>query len=309
MRLHRRHDDALRQREKALVERAVEHDRALDEVDDLLEHAGRVAPRSDRVETLVDEAPPLVGIRLDTGRTKPFGVSLRALYLDFAGVAEPMPVRRASAGNPGEGNRHGFTVELGAEPPDGSREAQIRRPPAHGFPEAQATHDAGEPVRQDLGQRNARHTPPDVPVPALEIRRLDTEAACEPLPRLRRRAVLVEGGAFGRAPALLVGRPVGHAFHDERQPSRPDEERRRIGGKLAAAQLRQLLRGLAAGGSGQLLAADLKQQRGHRPPSPARLPRPRAPRRAVRPGAPAPVRGRCTTPARSRRSRRARPAD
>ena len=67
VRLHRRHDHALRQLEKALVEAALEHDRLLDQVDDFGELAAGVAPAADRVQPFDDQPPALVCNRLDVG--------------------------------------------------------------------------------------------------------------------------------------------------------------------------------------------------------------------------------------------------
>src|SRR5205085_1980892 len=57
--LHRRLDHALGEREIALVEAPLEHERPLDEVDHLAQDARRVAPLAERVEAFADQALPL----------------------------------------------------------------------------------------------------------------------------------------------------------------------------------------------------------------------------------------------------------
>ena len=73
--LHRRLDHPRRQREEALVEAALQHDRALDEVDDLVELPERVAPAFGQPR---DDLPPALGrVRLDAVRPQRLGVALR----------------------------------------------------------------------------------------------------------------------------------------------------------------------------------------------------------------------------------------
>src|SRR5205807_2408123 len=68
VRLHRRLDHAPRQREVALVEAALEHERLLDEVDHLLEHVAGVAPALKRVQPLDDRPPATRAVGIDTRR-------------------------------------------------------------------------------------------------------------------------------------------------------------------------------------------------------------------------------------------------
>ena len=70
MGLHRRHDHSLGQPQEPLVERALEDDRALDEMHDLVELAERIAPFSERVEPFDDQPPPLVLVGLDVRRAQ-----------------------------------------------------------------------------------------------------------------------------------------------------------------------------------------------------------------------------------------------
>ena len=64
--LHRGHDHSFGQREKALVEAPLEDDRALGEVDDLVEDARRIAPAADPIELGDDRPSPLGCVGLDS---------------------------------------------------------------------------------------------------------------------------------------------------------------------------------------------------------------------------------------------------
>src|SRR5581483_11498748 len=102
-----------------------------------------------------------------------------------------------------------------------------------------------------------------------------------------------------RALDPFVGRALGHIGEEGRNSPRTDEHPVRTSSELALDQHRELRLGFPASAGRELLAADLKQQRRHRPPAPDSPAPPRAPASAL---------ARRTPPARSRRARRARPA-
>ena len=119
VRLHRRLDDAWRQLQEALVEAPLEHDRALDQEDDLLDHPGRVAPAADRIEPLEDLAAALVLVGLDPGSPQDLDVLVGARQLDLA-AREAVPVGQVSGFEPGDRDLQRRLVELGAEPAHGA---------------------------------------------------------------------------------------------------------------------------------------------------------------------------------------------
>ena len=95
----------------------------------------------------------------------------------------------------------------------------------------------------------------------------------------------------------LVRRLLRHVLREHGEPARRHEHPARLDSASTPRQLRQLPFRLAARRRGQLLAADLNQERRHR-----------SPRRAGRSGARACGRARCRRPARSPTRRRARRA-
>jgi hypothetical protein len=95
VRLHRRHDHDLGQREQALVEATLEHRRLLDHVDDLLQFPGRVAPLAERIQTGDDRAATPLRVRLDTRGPQRLGIGVRMRDLDLA-VGEAAAVRAVS---------------------------------------------------------------------------------------------------------------------------------------------------------------------------------------------------------------------
>jgi hypothetical protein len=80
--LHRRLDHALGELEELLVEPTVEDEGALDEVDDLVQDAGRVAPLAERVKALDDQSTPLLGVDDDACRAQRLLVVRGVLDLD-----------------------------------------------------------------------------------------------------------------------------------------------------------------------------------------------------------------------------------
>ena len=212
VRLHRRFDHAPRQPQEALVEGRVEHERALDQVHDLVELAERVAPVAVLGQPLLDRPPPLALVGLDAGRANRARVRPRALDRHGA-VAEPVAVRRRSGGDSFELDRDGLVVQLRAEPAHRPREAE-RRPPAHRLPELEPAHDRGEPLRQRIPHVLAGHGHPEEAVALLQRLRLDAV----PL-REARRGLLPQ--RHGRALHPLVGRPFRQALDEDDEPPRP----------------------------------------------------------------------------------------
>ena len=285
MRLHRRHDHAFGQLEEALVERALEDDRALDEMHDLVQDAGGVAPLAEPIEALRDLAQALCPIRLDARLAQRLRVRARRRDLDRA-VREAVAVRDVAARR----NRHvdRLGVEEGADPADGPREAETALVPAHRAGEGEPAHDLLEALRQHLGERLAGNRDAEEPLSRLELRHGDAVAPCKSL----RRPL---GERLRRAFHPLVGRPLLELVQDEGEPARPCIELVGPPAEMPLTQLRQLRRTLAARPGGQFLAADLKQQLRHRSPG-----------IAGRRGGRGRGRGRCRRPAPSPRSRPAR---
>ena len=112
-----------------------------------------------------------------------------------------------------------------------------------------------EPLGQHLAQRLAGTLDPEEAVALLELVDRDAVLPREPGGRLLARASL------GRALDPLVGRLLGKVVDDDREPPRADETAIRPHAELALDELGQLRLRLAARAGGQLLAADLKQQR------------------------------------------------
>src|SRR2546430_152473 len=143
VRLHGGHDYPLGQLKEALVEAAFEHDRLLDQVDDLVELAAGIAPASNRVEPFDDLAPPLFGDRLDVGRSKRFHVGRRAGNRDSA-------VREAVAEGRFANDR--LVVELREHPAHRARETDPALIPSHRPREREAAHDPVDLLGENLAK-------------------------------------------------------------------------------------------------------------------------------------------------------------
>ena len=295
MRLHRSLDHARRQLEEALVERADDDRRALDQVQHLLELAEQVAPRPHRVELLDDQAAPLALVGLDPRVAQVAEVGARVEDLQL-GVREAVAEGEAAGADACHLELDRLGVELGEQPAQGPREAQAAGVPGHRLAEGEAAHDLGQQRRQHLAHRLARHLDAEAAVALDQVGRQLAVLAREARDRLlvhRRRRALDPG----------VGGALGQALDDDRQPPRPDEHAGRFDAHVLRAEHRQLGQSLAAGRGGQLLDADLEQQVRHRA-APARATRAPWPHRACRPRGPGCGRGRCRRRARSPRWRR-----
>src|SRR4029453_17603890 len=141
VRLHRRVDHASRQREEALVERPLENDHLLDEVDDFTELAEGIAPFAKRIEALPDEALTLGRVRLDVGGTQYLRIGLGGGQVDLA-VREAVPPCRCAVA------LHRRSVQAGAGPPDRPRKTESRSVPPHRLAEAEAADDLVQLARQ-----------------------------------------------------------------------------------------------------------------------------------------------------------------
>jgi hypothetical protein len=147
VRLHRRHDDPLRQLEEALVERALDHLDALDQVDHFLQHAPGITPGSDSVQAGRDLAAPFLDVRLHTGGAQPLHVLARMLDFDNP-RGEAVPERRLADDR--------LLVELRKSPPHRAGEPDAAVVPAHRLRERKTADDRLEPLRDDLAQCAAR---------------------------------------------------------------------------------------------------------------------------------------------------------
>ncbi len=289
MRLHRRRHDALRQLEEPHVERALLHARLFDEVHDLVQLAGWVAPRPERVETGNDPLVPNRTVGLNPGGSERRQVLERASHLDSARIREPVPVREPAALDALERDLDRSIVELRAHPPHRPREPETGSP-RHRLRELKPGHDRREPLGERLLDRDAEHLETEKAVPYGERVHghavLARKAGCSLLAKLLRRAL---------HPYVLGS--FGHRRR-ERQSARPDPQLVRDDTEVVLGQAGQLEAGLHAGCGRQLLAADLKQQLRHAPAVRGRAERRRGPGREC---------VRCTQHARRRRSHRARP--
>ena len=260
---------------------ALLHARPLDEVHDLVQLAERVAPRAERVEAGDDLLEANRAVGLDARRTQRWEVVAGGGDLDGARMRLAVPVRDAPARHALEGDVDRLVVELGEEPAHGPREPEARAP-RHRLAELQAGDDGREALGQHLRDRPPWHLQPQEPVADGQV--------------VDRRAVALRepcGGAvaqgLGRALDPLVGRSL-RKTRGKGEATRPDEERVGDRAEVLAREVRELQPGLHARGCGQLLAADLKQQRRHAP-----LPLPAAARgTAARPTARDCGHGRCT---------------
>jgi hypothetical protein len=132
--LHRRVDHASRQREEALVERTLEDDHLLDEMNDLPQLAEGIAPLAECVEPLPNEALTLGRVRLHVYGAQCLCIGLGGRQVDLA-VGEAVPQSRGAVA------LHRRSVQAGAGPPDGPRKTESRSVPPHRLAEAQAADD------------------------------------------------------------------------------------------------------------------------------------------------------------------------
>ena len=247
--LHRRHDHPLRELQEPLVEAALEHDRLLDEVDDLGELAAGIAPAPHHVEPFDDLAAPLVGYRLDVRSAQLIGVGGSARDLDRT-VREAVPERGLPQDRLG--------VEHRQHPAHRAREAHAACVPAHRLREGESADDPVDLLGQDLAQLATGHSDAEKAVAHLQLLHRDTVLLCE-------------AGGSSLAQVLrrtldpLVRRSLRQVVDQEADPPGPDEELRRRSADVCARQLGQLSLGLAAGRGRKLLTANLKQQRRHLP--------------------------------------------
>ena len=279
--LDRRLDDAARELEIALVEAAVEDDRRLDEVHDLGQDAVRVGPVAEAVERGGDLLAALLAVGLDSYGAQSLRVAGRVGDLDRPG-REAMPVR-ALADDPRR-------VEHREPPAHGPREPQPAVVPAHRLREREAPDELVDLVGQHFGERLPGHRDAEEAVALLEL--LDSDAVAL---RKARRGLLPHRDRRSLHP--LVRRLLRHVLREHGEPARRHEHLARLNSESTTRQLRQLTLGLSARRRGQLLAADLNQERRHR-----------SPRRAGRNGARACGRARCRRPARSPTRHRGRRA-
>ena len=282
VRLHRRLDHARRQLQVTLVEAPFEHHGALDEEDDLLEHARGIAPAADRVEPLEDLSSALVLLRLDAGGAEHLDVLVGPRHLDLA-AGKAVAVGQVAGLEPRHLHLQRGLVELRAQPADRSGEAQATLLPEHRL-ERKALDDGGELLGQRLRDGPTRHDDAQEAVAQLEILLVDALLAGE-----TRRRLLAQ--VLGRPLHPAIRLALGDLGHEESEPARPDIDASPQLRKPALAELRL---GLAARGGRQLFAADLKQQARQGTP---RRARPRAGRGCGR--------DRCSRRARSPRSPRA----
>ncbi len=140
----------------------------------------------------------------------------------------------------------------------GPRKAMPARIPAHGLAELEPVDDRAHPVEQRLSaQRLSGHAGPQMAVPLLEVRLGEPVALREAGRRLL--------AALRRRPLdQLLGGGLRQLVDDERDSPGRHVDVRRLHAQLASDELRKLCFGLPACRGGQLLAADLKQQRRHR---------------------------------------------
>ena len=151
VRLHRGDDHALGQLEELLVERGVEDVRPLDQVDDLVELAGRGPPtrRSRRARRRSPARRTSA-----SGSTPALRSAVSYLPADATftspGWIQRCPYECAPDGHAVERHVHRGGAQLREQPAHGPREAERPLPaPLHRLGEREAAHD----LRQPLGQR------------------------------------------------------------------------------------------------------------------------------------------------------------
>ena len=142
--LDRRLDDPARQLQVALVEPAFDHDRLLDEEDDLAQDAVRVGPAAEIVQRVDDLLAPLQRVGLDVGLAQRVEVRRGVRDVDLAG-REAMPVG-ALADDLGR-------VDQRERPANRPRKANSVAVPAHRLREGEPADDPVDLPRQDLRER------------------------------------------------------------------------------------------------------------------------------------------------------------
>ena len=203
MRLHRCLDHPGRKLEEALVEAPGEDDGALDEEDDLLEHAGGVAPAADRVEPVEDLAAALALLRLDARGAQHLDVLVRPRHLHLA-PGEAVAVREMPGFEPRDPDLQGRLVELRAQP--AHRPARSAGRP---FPRSSTCRTPGPP-------RSRRASPEAPPRSAAQGRRRRGTRREPRDPARRRRAC----GRSRPRPAP-AGAPAAPAPSDRARARRP----------------------------------------------------------------------------------------
>ena len=277
--LHGRHQHARWQLHVTVVDAAGDHAGPLDEEHDLLEHPERIAPGAPhlaggRVE-VGDDLGPAVLVARDHGHGPQDRVVVRRRADRGRAAEEAMPLADVPGRQAVQLEGHGALVDLGHDPANRPGEAQAGAvAPAHGLGEAQAGHQPLGHLGHQLVQGAA------VPVALGEHERaalllahdqvLDRHAlaAGESLGGLGGGAVRAEGRLHRRAAHLLGGR--GRALGQVRSVHREAARRHRHRGgspsrpRAASEEATiagRLLQDLVAGARGQLLAADLDQER------------------------------------------------
>ena len=271
MRLHRGDHDPLRQLEVARVEPALEHDRPLDQVDDLLELAAGILPRPGRVEAGHDRRAALGGLghRPDgaqivevggggadarCGRPRSGGRRWCHRSRGRRG-ASARPRRRASRPATGSGARSGrppsaSTSRTGSPRPGRARcRARARRAASARPPTPPRRSRRGARARPGRGRACGRTRP------GPGRARPRAGRAPRSAPPAARRGVRARATASRRGATWTRRSAAWMPARASSASSRP--------GSCAC--------GLPAGGRGQLLAPDLDQQVRHRlPPPPGR---------------------------------------
>ena len=259
--------------------------RPLDQEDDLVELAARVAPRGPGlgrggVEVGHDAgAPPLV---VGDHRDRLQGLVVRGGVADLDRAAQEAVALAAPAGDePVQLEGHVPLVELGDDPAHRAGEPQAGPvAPAHGLGEAQPVNHPGDHLGHQLVDRAPLLAPLGEDEAAAlslvddQLVHRDALTAGEALGGAGRGAVGVEG-RLGRRPANAArgrGDAVRHARGDEGEAPRRHRQRdlrRRLQPERlerGGQELRGLGDDLAAGARGELLAADLDEEVRHAAP-------------------------------------------
>ena len=267
VRLHRGDHDPVGQLQIARVEAALEHDRPLDQVDDLLELAPGISPGAGGVEAGHDRRAPLgrLGHRPHAAQVVQVG---RGGAQARVAALVAMAVGGFTALQAEQAHRHDGVVELHDEPAHRAREAAALV--AHRLGELDPLGEAADDVRHEVGDLRGRAFGyrPHEPVPPLECGRVEAVLAREPVQRLV--------GRIGARPAHLgaLGGPLGREAERDRSQSPGGDVDAPLGGdnpgfrKARLEQAGQLRLGLAARRRRQLLAAELDEEIRHRPPPP-----------------------------------------
>ena len=304
VRLHRSLDHAVGKLEEALVEAAPRERPATRRgrrPRRALRPGRSSSPRASSPSTI--EPAALVGVGDHAGFCERPLVVGSVGELTDAGD-EAMAVGGAARGNRLRPDLDRDRVVLGAQPADGPGKAELlgSTGPRHGLARAERRPRPATGARRASGGRPA---PPDV------VRREPSSSStASPSPRAKPSAACVgfpsSNATASAGPRCSSPRCVGLEARRPRAraavgPTSPRPARRRSAGEPALVQL--CPRPTRQNGGGQLLAAELKQQRAHAAGFRCRArgrPAPRAARGRAR--------ARCSRRARSRRSRRARRA-